>query len=168
MLNLLKKPALILMAAGALIACSKKQESAAPPPAPAPEAAAAKTEAPAPAESYVGQWTGNSGEDLPVSFTVEGNQVISFSGSYSGKNGSCNFSGTVSSSDAVNLQGKTFNTHGKSSQEALEFTAQGTFTGPQEATGTLVWKGKSELCGDIDLKYQWTAKKNPPEAVDTE
>lgn len=164
---------LALIAVGTFGACSKKQEAAPPPAAPAvaqpaPPPPAAPPAAPAVAESFEGEWSGSSGENLPVSFSIQGNQVTSFSGSYSGKNGSCSFSGQISSSGPATIAGKSFTAQGRSSREELEFTAQGTLTSPTEASGSLVWKGKSELCGAIDLKYQWTAKKAPPTPMDAE
>ena len=174
MLQIFKNAGLILLFAVLAFACSKKQEAvppsppkaeapapAQPPPAPpAPPAAAA---APATAENFEGEWSGNSGENLPLSFSIAGNQVTSLSGSYSGRNGTCSFNGSISSSGPASISNKAFTTQGKSSREALEFTAQGTFSSATEASGTLVWKGKSDLCGDIDLQYKWTAKKAPAE-----
>lgn len=168
---------LALIAVGTFGACSKKPEAAPPPaapapavaqPAPPPAAPAAPPAASAVAESFEGEWSGSSGVDLPVSFSIQGNQVTSFSGSYSGKSGSCSFNGQISSSGPATITGKSFTAQGRSSREELEFTAQGTLTSPTEASGSLVWKGKSELCGVIDLKYQWTAKKAPPPPQEAE
>lgn len=164
---------LALFAVGTFGACSKKPEAAPPPAAPPPAVAqpaapAAPPAAPAAAESFEGEWSGSSGEDLPVSFSIQGNQVTSFSGSYSGRSGSCSFNGQISSSGPATITGKSFSAQGRSSREELEFTAQGTLTSPTEASGSLVWKGKSELCGVIDLKYQWTAKKAPPPPKEAE
>ena len=148
-----------------LVACSKKQEvapaqtpatstapkAAAPPPPPAP--------APAP-ENFAGSWDGNSGENLPISFTVEGNQVTSLNASYAGRNGTCSFNGSIGNEGPAAISGKAFTSRGKTDRGPLEFTATGTFTSATEASGTLVWKGKSDLCGDINLEYKWTAKKS--------
>lgn len=171
--NLCNRLLLALITLVTLAACSKKQESA-PPPAPATSNPAAAQPAPAaptaqaPAASFEGQWEGSSGEDLPISFTIQGNEVTSFSGSYAGKNGSCSFNGSINSSGPAPITSKAFSTSGKSSHEELSFTAQGTLSSATEASGTLVWKGKSQLCGDIDLQYKWAAKKAPAEAVDLE
>ena len=131
---------------------------------PSPEAAA-PVQAPAPsAPGFEGDWQGSSGKDLPISFTVQKNQVISLNASYAGHKESCSFNGNFSSDSPSMINGKAFTAHGK--REQIEFNLSGTFTSANEASGTLVWKGKSDICGDVDLQYNWTAKREatpPPE-----
>src|SRR5262249_42623813 len=106
------------------------------------------------------------GKDLPLSFTVQKNQVTSLNASYAGHKESCSFNGNFSSDSPSTITGKTFMAHGK--KEQIEFNLSGTFTSANEASGTLVWKGKSGICGDVDLQYNWTAKREatPPPAED--
>ncbi len=146
--------------------CSKKP--AAPPPTQSsttpeakPPTAQPPPPAPAPAApSFAGEWNGNSGPDLPLSFSVEGNQVTNLSTSYSGRNGTCTYSGSLSSEAPATIEGKTFTAKGKNDlQGHVEFTATGSFTSPTKASGTVVWKGTSGLCGDIALQNPFTAKK---------
>lgn len=174
MRQLVKTGLLIAAALSIIPACSKKQEPApnpalsapqveavpaAPPPPPPVQAQAA-----APTPGFDGEWKGEIGPDLPISFSIQGNQVTSLSASYSGKNGSCNFSGSISSDGPAAITDKSFTAKGHNDQHGnIEFTATGTLTSSNEAAGTLVWKGKSSLCGDINLQYQWTAKKAPAE-----
>jgi hypothetical protein len=118
----------------------------------------------APALGFEGEWKGESGPDLPISFWIQGNQVTSLSASYSGRNGTCSFNGSLSSDGPASITDKTFTAKGKNDKHGnIEFTATGALTSSSEASGTLFWKGKSELCGDIDLQYKWTAKKAPAE-----
>lgn len=173
------KSALLLMIAAALSpACSKKSEQVPPSapmlsqPAPAPVAPVAPPPAPiaAPAPSFEGEWKGESGTDLPLNFTIEGNKVSSFYNSYSGRSGSCSFSGGISNSEPATLQGNNFSISGEQGRDGnpIEFMATGTLTSPTEASGTVVWKGKSSICGDINLQYQWKAKKEAPPPPDAE
>lgn len=162
--SLFKSTIFVLSLTLLLTACSKKP---APAPTPAPAATSASpasptAPAPAPAANlYDGSWSGDSGENLPLSFSVEKNQVSSLSASYAGKQGTCSFNGSISSDGSSPVNGKTFTAHGKNEHSGvIEFTAQGTFNSPTETSGTVVWKGKSELCGDIDLQYKWAAKKS--------
>jgi len=112
-------------------------------------------------------WAGDSGNpDLPVSFEIQNNQVTSLSASYSGKNGSCSYSGNFSSDSPAALSNNGFTAKGKSPHDEITLTATGTLKSPTEATGNVVFKGKSGLCGDIDLTYQWTAKKAPDAPAD--
>ncbi len=162
----------LLIAAAALIipACSKKQEPA-PNPAPSatqveaiPPAPPVQVQAAVPTPGFEGEWKGESGPDLPISFSIQGNQVTSLSASYSGKSGSCSFNGLLSSDGPAAISDKIFTAKGKNDQHGnIEFTATGTLTSSTEASGTLLWKGKSDLCGDIELQYKWTAKKAPAE-----
>ncbi|MFO1519088.1 MAG: hypothetical protein U1F57_05430 [bacterium] len=153
-------------------ACGKKtapsQVSAPGAATPAP-VSAAPTAVPAPAAPTLeGEWTGMSSgnKDLPVSFSVREGKVSSVYASYSGKNGSCNYFGSFSADAASPLNGKTFSSHGKKDQ--VEFDLTGTFTSGTDASGTVTWKGKSDLCGDISQQYQWTAKKGAAEAPDAD
>ena len=173
MRHLFKTGLLIVAALSITPACSKKQEPA-PPPAPSapqveavPPAAPVQTPTPAPAPSNESEWKGESGPDLPISFSIQGNQVTSLSASYSGKSGSCSFNGSLSSDGPATITDKTFTAKGKNEQSGfIEFTAVGTLTSDTEASGTLVWKGKSSICGDIDLQYKWTAKKAAAQPAD--
>src|SRR5262245_29813347 len=91
----------LFLVSALVVSCGKKSTPVTAPSAEAPPAspqAAAVVEEPTvaaqPTNSLVGSWEGNSGTDLPISFTVEGNQVTSLSASYSGyKEGGCSFSG---------------------------------------------------------------------------
>jgi hypothetical protein len=153
----------ILLLALLTPACGKKSASVPAPAAETPEnaPAAVTDEAPAPAAiSRDGSWEGSSGPDLPISFTVEGDQVTSLSASYAGHKDSCSFNGSVNSDGPAKIDGKAFTAKGKYDDSSAEFTATGTFTSMTEASGTLVWKGKSGVCGDFNLEYKWTAKKS--------
>jgi hypothetical protein len=175
------KSALLVVAAVSLVsACSKKQEIA-PSPAPAPAVVNVEPAPPPPppvqpppappaAAGFEGEWKGSSGEDLPISFSIEGNQVTSMNASYAGRSGSCSFNGSISSSGPAAISDKTFTAKGDHSRDGnpIAFTATGTLTSSTEASGTLVWKGKSSICGDIDLQYQWTAKKEPAAPIEPE
>ncbi|HKY63113.1 MAG TPA: hypothetical protein VJR29_06820 [bacterium] len=167
----------LLFTALALIvsACSKKPEPApaanpAPPATqaePAPAVPPAQAAAAAPAPGFDGDWRGESGPDLPISFNIQGNQVTSLSASYMGQSGSCSFNGSISSEGPATIADKSFTAKGKNESHGyVEFTATGSLTSATEASGTLVWKGKSELCGDFNLQYKWTAKKEPAEPVE--
>jgi hypothetical protein len=91
---------------------------------------------------------------------VEGNQATNLNASYAGRSGTCSFNGSFGSDGPSVLSGKTFTSHGKNDRGPIEFTVTGAFTSPTEASGTVVWKGKSDLCGDINLEGKWTAKKS--------
>lgn len=166
----------ILFTALAFAACSKKQEAA---PAPAPTAAApaqpavtapppSQAAAPAPvpppaAPGYEGEWNGDSGPNLPLSFTVEGNQVTSSNANYAGQKGSCSYNGGIGSEGPAPINGNSFVSKGKNDfHGSTEYVMTGTFTSPTEASGTVAWKGKSELCGEYSMEYNWKAKKGPP------
>jgi hypothetical protein len=171
MQKLFKTTFFVILTLSFLSGCSKKQEqvptqepvvAGAAPTQPAPTQA----QAPAVAPSFDGEWSGNSGENLPISFSIGDNQVTSLSASYSGRNGTCSFNGMLSTDGPSPITDKTFTALGRSTREVLEFTAKGTLTSPTDASGTLVWKGKSEVCGDINLNYQWAAKKAATESLD--
>jgi len=151
--------------------CSKKS---APPPAPASEALrptpepATSLPAPTPDSTpsnlpgnYEGAWTGNSGEDLQLSFTVQNNQVSPVNVSLKGKKGSCNLFSSFPSQGPSPLKGNAFTTHGKKDQ--FEFTLKGIFNSPTEASGTIDWKGNTDICGSIEMQFKWTSKKGPAE-----
>jgi len=149
-------------------ACSKKSAPASnPSPAAAPQQAAespvpaAPAQAPSPA-GLDGSWNGDSGKDLPVSFTVGNNQLSDIYVSYRvQKEGGCTSFASFTSDNKATIQGKSFTATGKKDQmnDHVEFTMNGTFTSDSEASGTLKWTGKSNLCGDIDVQANWTAKK---------
>ncbi|HSA60022.1 MAG TPA: hypothetical protein VLJ37_10105 [bacterium] len=151
----------ILLLALLTAACGKKSAPAPASDATANAPAVVTAEAPAPAAtSRDGSWEGSSGPDLPISFTVEGDQVTSLSASYAGHQDSCSFNGSVNSEGPAKIDGKSFTAKGKYGDGSVEFTAAGTFTSMSDASGTLVWKGKSGVCGDFNLEYKWTAKKS--------
>ncbi len=169
MTNAFKKT-LFLAALLPLVACSKKapapQESAAPPPP-----AAAANPAPAPAAppaapkaaGLEGHWMGSSGEDLPVEFHVKGNTVSDIYASYRvHKEGGCTAFASFTLDGTATLNGKAFTISGKRDQmdDHIEYTLNGTFNSDKDAAGTIQWKGKSKLCGDIDNQANWTAKKS--------
>lgn len=175
----LKAAFLIAVATAFIPACSKKQDSAPiPPPVvvnvapvqPAPPPPHVPTPAAVPVATYDGNWTGDSGENMPISFTIAGNQVTSLNASYAGRAGSCSFSGSFSSEGPSTIQDKAFTAKGKSPRDPIEFTATGILTSNSEASGTLVWKGNSNLCGPFDLNLKWTAKKEvaAPPPIETE
>jgi len=142
-------------------ACAKKGAPVPAIAAPASPQAAMTAEAPpAAANSLAGYWVGNSGPDLPISFTVQNNQVTDLNASYMGQKDSCSFNGNLGSNAPAVISAKSFTSKGKSEDGSREFTATGTFTSMTEASGSLVWKGKSELCGDFEIPYKWTAKKS--------
>jgi len=132
------------------------------PAAPAPVAAVPAPVAPPPAAapvSYNGEWSGNSGEDAPLDLSIENNQVKSASVNLRQQKGSCSFGSGFSSDNPAPINGKSFTVKGK--HDNVEFTLNGTFTSPKEASGTIDWKGKSEICGDIGgSQIKWTAKKS--------
>jgi hypothetical protein len=153
--------------------CSKKSTPPLPPvseaprpaleppaslPAPTPTTASAPASLPG---NYEGAWTGNSGEDLPLSFTVQNNQVSPVNVSLKGKKGSCNLFSSFPSEASVPLKGNAFTAHGKKDQ--FEFTLNGTFNSPTDATGTIDWKGNMDICGSMEMQFKWTAKKGPAE-----
>lgn len=148
-------------------ACSHK---AAPTPAPAQPAAALNTPAEAdddeptpakvaPASGIDGEWNGNSGEGMALNFTVGGNQVTNVYANFkSNKNGCSSFSSFGSDGPAA-ISGKAFTAHGKHDQS--EFTMTGSFTSDTEASGTIDWKMKTDICGETAAQLKWTAKKGP-------
>jgi hypothetical protein len=161
----------VILLALTFVACSKKTapnptQTAVPSnPNPASPAVAVPTSAQPQAPSapgFEGDWKGDSGKDLPISFSVQNNQVSSLNASYAGHKESCSFNGNFSSDSPSPINGKTFTAHGKKDQ--IEFNLNGTFTSATEASGTLVWKGKTDICGDFDLQYKWTAKKGAEES----
>jgi hypothetical protein len=173
--KLLKSTLFFILLALGMSACSKK-----PAPAPSqtsaanltvgapPAAAAAPAQAPA-AASFDGSWSGDSGKDLPVSFSVKNNQLSSIYASYRvHKEGGCTAFASFTSDDTATIKGKTFTATGKKDQmnDHIEFTMNGTFTSDKEASGTLHWTGKSGLCGDIDTQANWSVKKEAQSSDD--
>lgn len=132
--------------------------SAAPaaPSAPAP----GQAQAPKPA-SLDGDWSGNSGEDLPISFTVKNNQVSQMNLNYRFQIGSCSTFASFGSDSTAAINGKSFTLTGKRDQMGAhaEYTVNGTFHSDKEASGTIRWVGKSEQCGNFEGPANWTAKK---------
>ena len=175
MTNLLKKSCL-LAAALVLAGCHSKQAPApqdnAPPvsnaavkPAPAPAAPSA----PQPA-SLDGDWKGDSGKDLPISFSVKNNQVSQLYISYRTQIGSCTSFASFGSDATATLNGKSFTVKGSRDQmqDHIEYTMTGNFTSDKDAAGTLHWVGKSNLCGPIDIQANWTAKMGAAEGSDSD
>jgi hypothetical protein len=148
----------------AFSACGKKAPAPASQPAEAPAAVTADQPtdaAPSATESpFAGSWDGQADPDRPLNFTVEGNQITYFFANYGGQNGTCSYNGAFSNVGPSTINGKTFTSHGKTDNGPIEFDASGTFTSAGEASGTIVWKGNSGLCGPIDLKANWKAKKS--------
>ncbi|HEX5035905.1 MAG TPA: hypothetical protein VFX30_01960 [bacterium] len=154
---------LALAAVVALGACSKKS---APPPAPAAapaEQPAAVATAPAAKPGVEGKWEGNSGEDMPVSFTVEGGKVTGVYAGMKGQKDGCSVFASFGGDDAP-LSGKSFASHGK--HDDFEFNLTGNLTSDTEASGTIDWKTNTTTCGAYNVQLKWTAKKLPPEADD--
>lgn|GEM_PF-2677928 len=151
----------------AFLACHSKPSEA--PTVAAPSANTAPNPPPPPpiptkpvVSPYEGRWQGDSGgEDLPLSFTVKGNVVSDIQAGYKMQKGGCSSFSNFTSDTPGTLTDKTFN--GKGSQDVMkdhnEFNIRGTFTSDKEASGTLHWMGKSNLCGPIDTQSNWTAKK---------
>jgi len=164
--------AVLVVFALSLIACGKKPapsptQTAVPTPPTTPSAAPAPVAPMAPTVSnFAGEWKGNSGENLPLSLSVQGTQVTSLNASYSGQNGSCSFNGSFGSGGPSSINGRSFTAQGKN--RGIEFTLNGNFVSDQEASGTIVWKGNSDLCGAINQQKNWTAKKSAPEAPGAE
>lgn len=173
------KPSLLLIALLAATGCHGKKS---PTPENAkPAAPAAVTEAAAPAAvppppsaaqapSADGSWTGSSGEDLPFTFRVSGNQVSDVYASFRmKKEGGCTAFASFSSDTPATLNGKSFTAQGKNEQmnNHIQFTVNGTLNSDKEASGTIQWTGTSSLCGDIAHQANWTAKKDAPEAEDS-
>jgi predicted small lipoprotein YifL len=154
----------LVLAVFAFSACGKKVPAPASQPAEAPAAVTADQpadEAPPATESpFAGSWSGQADPDRPLTFTVEGNQVTYFFANYGGQNGTCSYNGAFSSEGPSTINGKSFTAHGKTDNGPIEFNASGTFTSAGEASGTIVWKGNSGPCGNIDLKANWKAKKS--------
>jgi hypothetical protein len=151
----------------AFAACGKKPVATPAPANPQPPAAVAVEEAEeAPAAPtmtpYEGSWDGKADPDLPLNFTVEGNQVTYFFANYHGQSGTCSYNGAFSNKGPSAVTGNTFTAYGQTDNGPIEFNAAGTFTSPTEASGTIVWKGKSDLCGPFEIKSNWKAKKTPP------
>lgn len=156
----------------ALGACSKKTNpepipgastSQSPAAATAPQAVPA---APPPStQNYSGEWSGNSRKDLPLTISVEGDTVKQVFANYSGQNGSCSYNGAFSADSPSPISNKTFSVTGK--RDSIQFVISGTFTSATEVSGTIVWSGKTDMCGPIDLKDTWTAKKDAANTQDT-
>jgi hypothetical protein len=183
MFNLLKKACLIA-AVLLLSACHSKQASApqgqtalAPNTAanPAPALAAppgAPTQPVAAAAPLDGEWKGDIGDkDMPVSFTVKGNQLTKPWVSSVLKKGGCSYTGSYSIDATAPINGKGFSfkaVHDDDFKNHFEVTMSGTFTSDKEASGTFHWVGNSNLCGPIDAQTNWTAKKGAGEGSDTD
>ncbi|MCE9624382.1 MAG: hypothetical protein K8R69_02845 [Deltaproteobacteria bacterium] len=169
----------------AVTACHSKQapapqdtEKAAAPSAPVAAPAAPEAPPPAPpaapkAATMDGSWTGNSGEDLPLNFTVKGDQVSQVNASYKQHQNGCSSFASFSSKETATLNGKSFTVHGTNdmNNDHIEFSLSGSFTSDKEASGTIHWTGKSNMCGPVDVQAKWTAKKDSdsgdsPDSVD--
>jgi hypothetical protein len=163
-----KLPFLIVALAVASVvgvtACSKKSN---PPPAAAPapveEQPAAVTAAPAAKPGVDGKWEGNSGEDMPISFTIEGGKVTGVYAGMKGHRDSCSVFASFGGED-TSLNGKSFTSHGKNND--FEFNLTGTLTSDTAASGTIDWKTNTTTCGPYNVSLKWTAKKMPPESDD--
>jgi hypothetical protein len=155
---------LAVVASVCLAACSHKtsQEGkpAATPPTEQPAAVAA---APAAKPGVDGKWEGNSGEDMPVNFTVEGGKVTGVYAGMKGQKDGCSVFASFGGDDAA-LNGKSFTSHGK--HEDFEFNITGTLTSDTQASGTIDWKTSTTTCGAYNVSLKWTAKKLPPESGD--
>jgi len=154
-----------------MAACgSKKAPAPQEPAAPAPAAAANPAPAPAAPQAQPpkapgtdGKWSGDSGKDLPVEFRVKGNTVSDIYVSYRvHKDGGCTAFASFTLDGTATLNGKSFSIQGQKDQmkDHIEYTMNGTFNSDKDASGTIHWKGKSDLCGDIDTQADWTAKKS--------
>lgn len=130
---------------------------AAQPPVPAIPTPAA----PAQGAALAGSWSGHSGEDTPLTFTVKDNQVSSVYAGFHLNKGGCTAFASFSSDAVATLNGKTFTLQGSKDQmnDRFQFTIAGTFSSDKDASGTIHWTGKSGLCGDIDTQANWSAKK---------
>lgn len=169
----ISKKLCFLLAFLSIIACQSKHDTsvqtqavppttATTPPPPTPPSAPALAPAPQ-APTLDGDWKGNSGNDLPLSFSVKNNQVSQLYVSYRTKIGSCSAFASFDSPATAPINGKSFTVKGMKDQmnDHIEFTMNGTFTSDKEASGTFHWTGKSNLCGPIDTQANWTAKKGP-------
>jgi len=148
----------------AFSACGKKAPAPAAQPAEAPAAVTADKPAdaapPATENPFAGNWKGQAEPDLPMDFTVEGNQITYFYANYGGQNGTCSYNGAFSNVGPSTINGKSFTSYGKTDNGPIEYNASGTFTSANEASGTIEWKGNSGQCGPIDLKANWKAKRS--------
>lgn len=162
------KSKLSLLAIAAVVALSACSKKSAPPPAtaaaPAEQPAAVAT-APAPAAKpgVEGRWEGNSGEDMPVNFSVEGSKVTGVYAGMRGQKDGCSVFASFGGDDTA-LNGKSFATHGK--HDDFEFNVTGNLTSDTEASGTIDWKTNTTTCGAYNVSLKWTAKKMPAEADD--
>lgn len=147
-------------------ACSKKSEVPAKTgepvaPAPAKEADIPPAKAPEANAGFDGRWEGDSGNDLPLQFYIEDNQVKNFHANYSVTVNNCSANGSFGSEDSAPIHDKAFATTGTSSSGSVKFNAVGVLKSPTEAAGTVDWKGNSSICGEFEIQYQWQAKKVP-------
>jgi len=157
------KPTVISAALLVLLSCSSKQPVQSPvsqqpavavPAETGGEAASAKAPA-----GLDGEWNGNSGEGMAMNFNVAENKVSGVYANFkSSKNGCSSFT-SFGSDETAAISGKSFTVHGKHDQS--EFTMSGSFTSDTEASGTIDWKMKTEICGAVEAQLKWTAKKGP-------
>ncbi len=136
-------------------------------PAPAPAPAVTEKPAPAPiadtptAQRFDGEWKGTSGEDSPLHFKIKANEVKSLQASYSANVNNCSSNGSYGIKAPAPIQDQAFTATGSSPSGKVSFTLTGNLNSPNNASGTVEWKGTSAICGDIDLKYSWKAEKIP-------
>jgi hypothetical protein len=162
----LKRIFLIALSTACLGACGHKSTPAPAQPAANPSAdePAAVAAAPAKPAGMDGRWEGNSGPDMPMSFSVAGNQVSDVYASLKAQKGNCSIFGSFGADGVSTLSGKSFTAHGK--HEQFEYTVNGTFTSDSEASGTIDWKTATEVCGPYDTQLKWTAKKGAAAPAD--
>ncbi len=138
----------------------------APTAAPIPTQTAASSSQSAPA-GYAGDWNGTtSSADMPISFTVENNQVTFVNLSYSVQSGGCSLSGSLSKTVQATIDGKSFTTQ-FTDGDGKQYLFAGTFASGKDANGTVQVKGTSTVCGIFDAKATWTEKNAPADVQPT-
>lgn len=104
-----------------------------------------------------GEWEGTSGDDSPLSFTVEDGVVTYLNLNYAINDGGCSVSGLKA--DAVDdgeIQDSNFSVTMQDS-DGVAYTLAGAFDSNNQAAGTLTIKGKT-FCGETDASFDWTAQ----------
>lgn len=104
-----------------------------------------------------GEWEGTSGDDSPLSFTVEDGVVTYINLNYALNDGGCSVSGVQA--DAVDdgaIQDSKFSVALQDS-DGVAYTLAGEFESNNQAAGTFTIQGKT-FCGETDKTFDWTAQ----------
>jgi ketosteroid isomerase-like protein len=133
----------------------------------APRATQPANPSPSAQASYDGDWSGTTNpHDMPVSFTVENNQLTDVNLGYAYHSGDCTVSGNQSQNPNARINGKTFSVQ-FTDDNGYQYNFTGTFTSNTEANGTLNVKGTSTVCGAFEAKLTWKATTGAASSSDT-